>query len=138
MDLLSLVLGSKMLGGQGTIRPPVLSELLIIKNGTYFPAENLDGWDKVIVDVASDIIDVDELPIEEIEQGKIYRLTKEDGTIIYGIPDEINTKTVYEHTEAEGWVEVNKNGGGSGGSYTTEKNEAGGLSYNFIISSNAK
>ena len=108
MDLLSLVLGGKVLGGQGTIVLPNLSELLIIKNGVYTPAEDIDGWDKIIVDVASDIIDVDELPTKDIEQGKIYRLTKADGTIIYGIPDEINTKTIYEHSKAEGWVEVGK------------------------------
>ena len=139
MDLLSLVLGGKVLGGQGTIVLPNLSELLIIKNGVYTPAEDIDGWDKIIVDVASDIIDVDELPTKDIEQGKIYRLTKADGTIIYGIPDEINTKTIYEHSKAEGWVEVGKNGGSSGGgSYTTEENEAGGLSYNFIINSNVE
>lgn len=138
MDLLSLVLGGKVLGGQGSTTPPKLSELLIIKNGVYTPAEDIDGWDKIIVDVASDIVDVDELPTQNIEQGKIYRLTKADGTTIYGIPDEINTKTIYEHSNAEGWVEVEKNGGGSSGSYTTEKNQAGGLSYNFIISSDVK
>jgi hypothetical protein len=105
MDLLSLVLGGKVLGGHGGTRPPVLSELLIIKNGTYLPAKNIDGWDKVVVDVASDIIDVDELPTEEIEQGKIYRLIKEDGTIVYGIPDEINGKTVYTYENNE-WTEI--------------------------------
>lgn len=41
------------------------------------PPTPADGWNKVTVNVAGDIIDVPELPTENIEEGKIYRVTKE-------------------------------------------------------------
>lgn len=45
-----------------------------------FPASDpipADGWNKVTVNVAGDIVDVSELPTENIEEGKIYRVVKE-------------------------------------------------------------
>lgn len=63
------------------------------ENGTYFvysantgiytesitfppaPPIPADGWNKVTVNVAGDIVDVPELPTENIEEGKIYRVT---------------------------------------------------------------
>lgn len=41
------------------------------------PSTPADGWNKVTVNVAGDIIDVDELPTENIEEGKIYRVIEE-------------------------------------------------------------
>lgn len=47
-----------------------------------------DGWNKVTVNVAGDIIDVTELPTENIEQGKVYRATKETETeILFAFTD---------------------------------------------------
>ena len=43
--------------------------------GTSTPA---DGWNKVTVNVAGDIIDVPELPTENIEQNKVYRVAGEE------------------------------------------------------------
>lgn len=51
------------------------------------PSTPADGWSKVTVNVAGDIIDVPELPTENIEEGKIYRVTKEteESAIIYAV-----------------------------------------------------
>jgi hypothetical protein len=49
------------------------------------------------------VIDVDVLPTENIDNGKIYR-TNDGSSTTYGIPDMENTKTVYEHNGSE-WVE---------------------------------
>jgi hypothetical protein len=45
------------------------------------PSTPADGWNKVTVNVACDIVDVDELPTENIEEGKIYRVTKEGESV---------------------------------------------------------
>lgn len=37
---------------------------------------NADGWNKVTVNVARDVVDVEELPTESIDPDKIYRLTE--------------------------------------------------------------
>lgn len=57
------------------------------------------------------VVDVDALPTENIDQSKIYRVTGDTETT-YGIPDEADNKTVYEHTSATGWKEL---GAGEGG-----------------------
>ena len=41
------------------------------------PSAPADGWNKVTVNVAGDIVDVSELPTENIDEGKIYRVKKE-------------------------------------------------------------
>lgn len=40
-----------------------------------------DGWNKVTVNVAGDIVDVAELPTENIEEGKIYRVAEYTDTV---------------------------------------------------------
>lgn len=60
-----------------------------------------DGWNKVTVNVAGDIVDVAELPTENIEEGKIYRVTGGDGTT-YGIPNAHPVKRLVDGA----WVEL--------------------------------
>lgn len=55
-----------------------LSVVSFFFEGAPTPA---DGWNKVTVNVAGDIIDVPELPTENIEEGKIYRVTKEGESV---------------------------------------------------------
>jgi hypothetical protein len=55
-----------------------LSEVSFFFEGAPTPA---DGWNKVTVNVAGDIVDVAELPTENIEEGKIYRVTEEGVTV---------------------------------------------------------
>lgn len=49
--------------------------------------------------------------VDEITQDGYYiRVTGEVGQrTIYGIPDESDSKTIYEHTSADGWVECGSN-----------------------------
>ena len=61
-----------------------------------FPASEptpADGWNKVTVNVAGDIIDVPELPTENVDDGKIYRTQKEDAPIIWFAGDPFGTGT---------------------------------------------
>lgn len=60
------------------------------------------------------VVDVDALPTENIDQSKIYRVTSGTETT-YGIPDEANNKTVYEHTSSTGWKELVASGGDADG-----------------------
>lgn len=63
-----------------------------------------DGWNKVTVNVAGDIIDVPELPTENIEEGKIYRVTKEseESAIIYAVNvQDLDNDIVYNGDYAE-------------------------------------
>ena len=60
-----------------------------------------DGWNKVTVNVAGDIIDVAELPTENIEEGKIYRVTNGD-IVTYGIPNAHPVKRFVDGA----WVEL--------------------------------
>ena len=57
---------------------------LTLASTPYVPA---DGWNKVTVNVAGDIVDVPELPTEGIEQDKVYRVVKEteETAIIYAV-----------------------------------------------------
>lgn len=71
---------------------------LTFAGGTLVPA---DGWNKVTVNVAGDIIDVDELPTENIEEGKIYRVTNGD-IVTYGIPNAHPVKRFVDGA----WVEL--------------------------------
>lgn len=59
------------------------------------------GWNKVTVNVAGDIIDVPELPTENIEEGKVYRVANGD-SVTYGIP---NNATVQRYVDGA-WVEL--------------------------------
>jgi hypothetical protein len=65
------------------------------------PSTPADGWNKVTINVAGDIIDVPELPTENIEEGKIYRVTSGDnGT--YGIPNANPVKRLVDGA----WVDL--------------------------------
>ena len=60
-----------------------------------------DGWNKVTVNVAGDIVDVAELPTENIEEGKIYRVTNGD-VVTYCIPNAHPVKRLVDGA----WVEL--------------------------------
>jgi hypothetical protein len=44
-------------------------------------------------------------PIEATEDGYYTVMTAGESSITYGIPDEANNKTIFEHSTADGWVE---------------------------------
>lgn len=54
-----------------------------IESLTFFASTPADGWNKVTVNVAGDIIDVPELPTENIEEGKIYRVVREGEPVVW-------------------------------------------------------
>lgn len=61
------------------------------------PPTPADGWNKVTVNVAGDIVDVPELPTENIEEGKIYRVTTvSEGSVTYYISDGATSQTLEE------------------------------------------
>ena len=70
-------------GGGAGGKDPVLTELTVTKNGVYKASEHsedgeiVDGFSEVTVEIPSDIIDVTEFPTENVDQDKIYRVTKE-------------------------------------------------------------
>ena len=66
-------------------------------NKTVFEHTSAGGW----AAVNTDIVDVPELPTENIEEGKIYRVTGGDGTT-YGIPDAHPVKRLVDGA----WVEL--------------------------------
>lgn len=57
-----------------------LSEVSFLFAGVSTPA---DGWNKVTVNVAGDIIDVPELPTENVDDSKIYRISTEAEPIVW-------------------------------------------------------
>lgn len=73
------------LGGTGL--DAVLESLKVTENGTYTPAEGVDGFDEVVVAVAGggsgDIVDVTELPTENIDENAVYRVTTDFAPSIY-------------------------------------------------------
>lgn len=78
-----------------------LSEVSFFFEGAPTPA---DGWNKVTVNVAGDIINVPELPTENIEDGKIYKVTKEteESAIIYAVNvQDPDNNIVYNGDHAE-------------------------------------
>lgn len=98
-------------GGAGVNVQP----LNVNNNGTYTaPIGVAYSPVQVSVNQNNTVVDVDALPTEGIDQGKIYRVTSGTETT-YGIPDEANNKTVYEHTSATGWKELGAGGGGGAG-----------------------
>lgn len=92
-----------------------LSEKAITENGEYVPEGGYDGFSKVTVDIDT-FTDVEEFPMENIDQEAIYRVVRQDeetGTTYttYGIFDADDTKTVLEYNAEEGWVECGAGGG---------------------------
>lgn len=81
------------LGGTGL--DAVLEKLKVTENGTYTPAEGVDGWNEVTVAVAggtgggdNTVIDVTELPTENVDDSKIYRITQTgEGGIYFAMLD---------------------------------------------------
>ena len=66
-------------------RMTIAGEVVCAKSLT-FPATSFtpaDGWNKVTVNVAGDIVDVAELPTVNIEEGKIYRVIEESEPILW-------------------------------------------------------
>lgn len=91
-----------------------LSEKAITENGEYVPEGSYDGFSKVTVDIDT-FTDVEEFPMENIDQEAIYRVVRQDeetGTTYttYGIFDADDTKTVLEYNAEEGWVECGAGG----------------------------
>lgn len=74
------------LGGGGSA---VLELLSVTQNGTYTPPEGVDGFDRVVVAVAGSdgtggdiiVVDVDSLPTENVDSGKIYRVAEESARV---------------------------------------------------------
>ncbi len=78
-----------------------LTVLTDFKNFFEAPSTPADGWNKVTVNVPGDIVDVPELPTENIEEGKIYRVTNGD-IVTYGIPNASPVKRLVDGA----WVEL--------------------------------
>ena len=100
-------------GAENTVEPMDEPPSIIIENETmseslaslsFLFADSstpVDGWNKVTVNVAGDIVDVTELPTENIDEGKIYRVTNGD-TVTYGIPNNATVKRLVDGA----WVEL--------------------------------
>lgn len=92
-----------------------LSDLMVTENGEYVSAGAEAGFAKVTVDIDT-FTDVEEFPIENIDQEAVYRVVRQDEETgathtTYGIFDADDTKTVLEYNAEKGWVECGAGGG---------------------------
>lgn len=76
-----------------------------------------DGWNKVTVNVAGDIVDVDELPAENVDEEKIYRVAEYADTVSIYLNDGDSVATLEERLDSE--VSEGEIGGYIKGAYTT-------------------
>ena len=68
---------------------------------TFANRQVADGWNKVVVSVPGDVVDVTEPPMESIDDTKIYRVTS-GNVITYCIPNNATVQRLVDGT----WVEL--------------------------------
>lgn len=84
------------LGGAGGVIEPIT----IKQNGTYNATDGVDGYAPITVDVAGSgtgggdntVIDVAELPTENVDDSKIYRVAQEDVSVYMYAPDSMGAE----------------------------------------------
>lgn len=83
MDINSFVMGFSMGKKKGGSGGGVIEPITIKQNGTYNATDGVDGYAPITVDVAgsgcggdSIVVDVDAFPTENVDNEKIYKMTK--------------------------------------------------------------